>query len=52
MEDNQSCIQFAKNEMLKERSKHIGVKYHFVKDLVRKKQLLVEYVATQEQIAD
>ncbi len=51
-EDNQSCIALAKNPMHHERTKHIDIKYHFIREKVANKQVLIEYVETEEQIAD
>ena len=33
-------------------SKHINIRYHFLKDLVEQKVLEVEYVPTNDNIAD
>lgn len=50
-EDNQSCIKMAKTWETK-RSKHIDVRFHFVKDLVDQGQFKIEYISTAEQPAD
>ena len=34
------------------KTKHIAIKYHFVKELVQDKEIGLEYVHTKEQIAD
>eukprot|EP00253_Pinus_taeda_P032559 PITA_32559 len=34
--DNQSSIKLAENPVFHDRSKHIGIKYHFIKDYVQK----------------
>ena len=34
------------------RSKRIDIRYHVVKEAVAKKEITVEYVATQDQLAD
>ena len=34
------------------RSKHIDIRYHFLKDLVRDAQVKLEYVPTHENVAD
>ena len=34
------------------RCKHIGVKFHFLRDLVNKGVVGLEYVETREQVAD
>ena len=34
--DNQSCIKLSENPMFHDRSKHIKMKYHFIKDMVQR----------------
>ena len=34
------------------KTKHIAIKYHFVRELVQDKEIKLEYVHTKEQIAD
>lgn len=50
-EDNQGCIGMAKNCESK-RSKHIDVKHHFIRDHIFNGSVRVEYVRTEEQVAD
>lgn len=50
--DNQSCISYAKNYKGPGRSKHISIKFHFVKDYVDSKIVQLKYVATNENAAD
>ena len=50
--DNQGAIALTKNPHLHERSKHIDVCYHYIRDLVEKGKLGVEYVPTSEMPAD
>ena len=38
--------------MFHDRSKHIEMKYHFIEDLVQRGALKLEYICTDEQIAD
>ena len=52
MEDNQSCIAMAKNPQQHGRSKHIDIKYHFVRELVENKTIKLKYCPTKEMIAD
>ena len=35
-----------------DKSKHIEIKYHYIKDMVQKGVVKLQYVATEEQIAD
>lgn len=50
-EDNQSCIKMASTLETK-RTKHIDVRHHFIKDLVNKKEINLNYIPSNEQIAD
>lgn len=49
---NKSCIEIAKNPVHHGRTKHIDVKYHFIRDLVSKGLVKLEFFATNEQMAD
>ena len=51
-EDNQSTICLAKNQQVHGRTKHIDIKYHFVRDLVEAGRIKVEYCASENMIAD
>eukprot|EP00253_Pinus_taeda_P026114 PITA_26114 len=50
--DNQSCIKLTENPVFHDRSKHIGIKYHFIRDYVQKRVVKLEYISTDEQVAD
>ena len=50
--DNQSCIKMTENPVFHDWSKHIGIKYHYIRDMVEKGAVKLQYVATEEQIAD
>jgi hypothetical protein len=50
--DNQPAIALAKNPVLHDRSKHIDVKFHFLRDCVDGGQLVIEFVDTKRQLAD
>eukprot|EP00253_Pinus_taeda_P018162 PITA_18162 len=50
--DNQSCIKLTENPVFHDRSKHIEIKYHFVRDYVQKGAVKLEYISTNEQVAD
>ena len=32
--DNQSCVKFSKNPVFHDKSKHIEIKYHYIRDMV------------------
>ena len=51
-EDNQSTIAFAKNPIQSERTKHIEVKYHYIREKVAEGKIEVKYMPTTDQVAD
>lgn len=51
-EDNQSCLKLIEEEKLSNRSKHIDVRYHFVKDYVEKNIVFCVYCPTETMLAD
>ena len=51
--DNQSCIELCKHDSAHHsRSKHIDVRFHFVRDEIKGKTITVLYVPTHWMIAD
>ncbi|TPX34263.1 hypothetical protein SeLEV6574_g08307 [Synchytrium endobioticum] len=52
LEDNNGCKQLAVHPTTTSRTKHIDIKYHFIRDLVVKKMVSVERCPTTEMIAD
>jgi len=50
--DNRSCIKLSENPIFHDRSKHIEMKYHFIRDIVQKGAVNLRYVSTNEQVAD
>eukprot|EP00253_Pinus_taeda_P007370 PITA_07370 len=50
--DNQSCIKLTEHPVFHDRSKHIGIKYHFIRDYVQKGDVKLEYIPIDEQVAD
>ncbi|KAK6151021.1 hypothetical protein DH2020_015953 [Rehmannia glutinosa] len=50
--DNTSAIAITQNPVLHSRKKHIDVRYHFVRDHVEKKDITLEYISTNKQLAD
>ena len=52
MVDNQPAIALAKNLVLHDRSKHIDIKFHFLRDCVDGGQIVIEFVETARQLAD
>ena len=52
LEDNQSAICLAKNQQVHGRTKHIDIKYHFVRDLVEAGRIKLTYCASEDMVAD
>jgi hypothetical protein len=50
--DNQGAIFWAQNPAQEHRSKHIDIRYHYVRELVESKKVVLEYIPTNEQNAD
>lgn len=50
--DNQSEIKLHKNPKFHSRTKHIAVRHHFLRDLIQEKVLSLEYLPTEEMVAD
>ena len=50
--DNQSCIKLTENLVFHDRSKHIEIRYHYICDCVQRGVVKLEYVTTNEQVAD
>ncbi|KAL0551073.1 hypothetical protein IC582_010150 [Cucumis melo] len=50
--DNGSAIALSKNPVFHGRNKHIIIKYHFIRDLVKDGEVIVKYCKTQDQVAD
>lgn len=51
-EDNQGSIALAKNPEFLKRTKHIDIRYHFVREKVEDNQVVLEYCPTQDMLAD
>ena len=50
--DNNGALLLAKNPIFHERTKHIAVKYHYIRDLINKGIIDLIYISTKEQKAD
>ena len=50
--DSQSAIFLAKNPAYHSKTKHIDVQYHFVRDMVEEKKVLLVKVDTLKNVAD
>lgn len=50
--DNSSTIKLSKNPVFHGRSKHIQVRFHFLRELVSDEIIELEFCPTQDQLAD
>jgi len=50
--DNQSTVKQSVNGLDQRRSRHIGLRYHYLKHLCNERQIQLSYVPTAEQIGD
>ena len=50
--DNQSAISIAKNPVQSQRTKHIDIKYHFLRNLVQSKKMQLSYIPSECNVAD
>ncbi|KAG2758567.1 hypothetical protein Pcac1_g29300 [Phytophthora cactorum] len=51
-EDNQSCIKMTKNPVNHGRAKHIDIKYHHIRDEVKRGEVKLQYCETSVMLAD
>jgi hypothetical protein len=50
--DNQSCIKLSENPVFHDRSKHIEIIFHFIRDMVHRGVVKLQYISTDEQLVD
>jgi hypothetical protein len=50
--DNQSCIKMMENPVFHDKSKHIEIWYHYIHDMVQRGVVKLQYVGTDEKVAD
>jgi hypothetical protein len=50
--DDTSAIDISKNSVMQSKTKHISIKYHFLREQVLDKNIRVEYVRKKEQVAN
>ena len=50
--DNNDAIALIKNRQINERSKHIDIVYYYIRDLQKHGKINVNYISTNEIIAD
>ena len=50
--DNTSTINISKNHVMHTKTRHIAIKYHYLRELFQDKEVRLEYVNTKEKIVD
>jgi uncharacterized protein YjeT (DUF2065 family) len=50
--DNKAVIDYCNNESNSSRTRHFNIKYHFVRDEVAQQHIKLEWIPTEDQIAD
>lgn len=52
MSDNTSAINIVKNPVQHKRTKHIDIRYHFLRDNVKKELIMITFCNTEDQIVN
>jgi len=52
LEDNTGAIKLGHNAEFHKRIKHIDIKYHYIRELVKNNNIRILYINTKEQLAD
>lgn len=50
--DNLSAINISKNPIQHGKTKHIGIRHHFIRDLVEDKMVNLKHIETDKQLED
>ena len=50
--DNTSAINISKKLVMHMKTKHISIKYHYLREFVKEKEVRMKYVNTKEQLVD
>ena len=50
--NNQSAIMPNKNPVFHDQSKHIDIRYHYIRECVEEGRVMIESIGTHEQLAD
>ena len=50
--DNTSAISISKNPIMHSKTKHIPIKFHFLREQVTEKNIKLEYIGTKENITN
>eukprot|EP00253_Pinus_taeda_P029209 PITA_29209 len=50
--DNQRCIKLSENPVFHDRSKHVDIRYHHLRDRVARRIMLLHYILIEEKYVD
>lgn len=50
--DNKSTIDLSKNQVHQGRTKHIEIRYHFIRELISKEEVELQHCSTEDQPSD
>ena len=50
--DNKATIYNSENQSINPKSKHIYIRYHYIRNLVNKRLIKLSYISTKENLAD
>jgi phosphotransacetylase len=50
--DSESAMKLGENAEFHKRSKHIDIQYHFIRECIEEKRIILAYIPTKRQLAD
>ena len=50
--DSMATFAYAKDPKYHGKTKHIEIKYHYIRDIVAKKEVFLEHISTKNMLAD
>lgn len=50
--DNQGAISLCENPSFHKRTKHIQVRFHHIREKVKRNEINIKYISTEQQLAD
>ena len=50
--DNQSCIKMSENPVFHDRLKHIEIRYFYIRDMMQRGAIKLQYVSIDEEVVD
>ena len=50
--DSQSAMHMAVNPVSSQRTRHINVRYHFIREAILSREVILKFVPSKEQLAD